>query len=873
MAKKEEPKITAEQPQVDPKVMIDGLVQKAKVALDEYMKLDQEQIDNITKAAALAGLSAQMELAKMAVEETGRGIFEDKVTKNIFSTEYIWHSIKYEKTVGVIEDNVDESYLEIGEPVGIVAGVTPVTNPTSTTMFKAISCLKTRNPIIFGFHPNAQKCSVRAAEIIRDAAIAAGAPENCVQWIETPSIEATGFLMNHADVSTILATGGPGMVKAAYSAGKPALGVGPGNTPCYIEKSAKIKQAVNDLILSKSFDNGMICASEQAAIIDTEVYDEAVAFMKEHGCYFAKPDEIKKLSDYCIDSEKGAVNPVIVGKPATWIAEQAGVKVPEGTKILLAKLDGVGPEYPLSREKLSPVLAYFIVDSTEEGIDRAEEMVMFHGMGHSAVIHANDEDVIQKYAATMKASRLIVNSPSSHGAIGDIYNTNMPSLTLGCGSYGGNSVSGNVTTVNLINQKRVAKRRVNMQWFKVPDKIYFEHNSIQYLEKMPNITRAFIVTDPGMVSLGYVDKILYYLRKRTEHVHCEIFSDVEPDPSIETVKRGAQMMDEFKPDVIIALGGGSAMDAAKGMWLFYEHPDVDFNSLRLRFLDIRKRAFKFPKMGNKAQLVAIPTTSGTGSEVTSFAVISDKKNNMKYPLADYELTPNIAIIDPQFVMSLPKSATADTGLDVLTHALEAYVSVMASDYTDGLAMKAIQLVFKYLPRAYKNGAEDAEAREKMHNASCMAGMAFTNAFLGLNHSIAHKIGGEYHVPHGRANAVLLPHVIKYNASTPSKFVSFPKYKKFIADEKYAEIAAFLGLPAKTTEEGVQSLINAVIDLMKEVNEPLSFSECGIDEETYMRNVPDIANKAFEDQCTTANPKLPLVKEIEQIMIDAYKGVN
>ena len=873
MAKEKDANKTAEQPQVDPKAMVDELVAKAKAALDEYMKLDQEQIDKITKAMALAGLSAQMELAKMAVEETGRGIFEDKVTKNIFSTEYIWHSIKYEKTVGVIEDNENEGYLEIGEPVGIVAGVTPVTNPTSTTMFKSIICAKTRNPIIFGFHPGAQKCSAAAAKIVLDAAVAAGAPENCIQWIEYPSIEATNALMNHPGVATVLATGGSGMVKAAYSTGKPALGVGPGNVPCYIHKSADLEQAVNDLILSKTFDNGMICASEQAAIVDKAIAPKFEKLMKKYGCYFAKPDEIKKLSDYCIDSEKGAVNPVIVGKPATWIAEQAGVKVPEGTKILLAKLDGVGPEYPLSREKLSPVLAYFIVDSTEEGIDRAEEMVMFHGMGHSAVIHANDEDVIQKYAATMKASRLIVNSPSSHGAIGDIYNTNMPSLTLGCGSYGGNSVSGNVTTVNLINQKRVAKRRVNMQWFKVPDKIYFEHNSIQYLEKMPNITRAFIVTDPGMVSLGYVDKILYYLRKRTEHVHCEIFSDVEPDPSIETVKRGAQMMDEFKPDVIIALGGGSAMDAAKGMWLFYEHPDVDFNSLRLRFLDIRKRAFKFPKMGNKAQLVAIPTTSGTGSEVTSFAVISDKKNNMKYPLADYELTPNIAIIDPQFVMSLPKSATADTGLDVLTHALEAYVSVMASDYTDGLAMKAIQLVFKYLPRAYKNGAEDAEAREKMHNASCMAGMAFTNAFLGLNHSIAHKIGGEYHVPHGRANAVLLPHVIKYNASTPSKFVSFPKYKKFIADEKYAEIAAFLGLPAKTTEEGVQSLINAVIDLMKEVNEPLSFSECGIDEETYMRNVPDIANKAFEDQCTTANPKLPLVKEIEQIMRDAYKGVN
>lgn len=853
--------------------MIDGYVAKAQKALNEFMALNQEQIDAIVKAMTLAGLDKHMELAKMAVEETGRGVYEDKITKNMFATEYVYHSIKNEKTVGVIAENDLEDYEIIAEPVGVVCGVTPVTNPTSTTMFKSLISVKSRNPIIFGFHPGAQKCSAAAAKIVLDAAVAAGAPENCIQWIEYPSIEATNALMNHPGVATVLATGGSGMVKAAYSTGKPALGVGPGNVPCYIHKSADLEQAVNDLILSKTFDNGMICASEQAAIVDKAIAPKFEKLMKKYGCYFAKPDEIKKLSDYCIDSEKGAVNPVIVGKPATWIAEQAGVKVPEGTKILLAKLEGVGPEYPLSREKLSPVLAYFIVDSTEEGIDRAEEMVMFHGMGHSAVIHANDEDVIQKYAATMKASRLIVNSPSSHGAIGDIYNTNMPSLTLGCGSYGGNSVSGNVTTVNLINQKRVAKRRVNMQWFKVPDKIYFEHNSIQYLEKMPNITRAFIVTDPGMISLGYVDKILYYLRKRTEHVHCEIFSDVEPDPSIETVKRGAQMMDEFKPDVIIALGGGSAMDAAKGMWLFYEHPDVDFNSLRLRFLDIRKRAFKFPKMGNKAQLVAIPTTSGTGSEVTSFAVISDKKNNMKYPLADYELTPNIAIIDPQFVMSLPKSATADTGLDVLTHALEAYVSVMASDYTDGLAMKAIQLVFKYLPRAYKNGAEDAEAREKMHNASCMAGMAFTNAFLGLNHSIAHKIGGEYHVPHGRANAVLLPHVIKYNASIPSKFVSFPKYKKFIADEKYAEIAAFLGLPAKTTEEGVQSLINAVIDLMKEVNEPLSFSECGIDEETYMRNVPDIANKAFEDQCTTANPKLPLVKEIEQIMIDAYKGVN
>lgn len=853
------------------KEMIDNLVKRARIAADEYTKLSQDQVDRIVKAMSMAGEEHHMQLAKMAVEETQRGIYEDKITKNMFATEYIYHSIKYNKTVGIINENEEEGYEEIAEPIGVIAGVTPVTNPTSTVMFKSLISAKTRNVIIFGFHPSAQKCSTEAAKIMRDAAVKEGAPKDCILWIEEPSITATSMLMNHPGVDLILATGGTSMVKAAYSCGKPALGVGPGNVPCYINKSAKLKTSVNDLVMSKSFDNGMICASEQSVIVDDCIHQEFEDLMKKAGCYFLNKEETDKLRNEMFSEDK--LNSFVVGKSPYDIAKMSGIDVPIDTKVLVLKENGVGIEYPFSKEKLSPVLAYYIVKDADEGINLAEKLIEFGGMGHSAVVHAEDKDVINKFSETVKVGRIIVNSPSTHGAIGDIYNTNLPSLTLGCGTFGGNSTTSNVSTVNLINVKRVAMRRVNMQWFKVPDKIYFEHNSIQYLEKMPNITRAFIVTDPGMVSLGYVDKILYYLRKRTEHVHCEIFSDVEPDPSIETVKRGAQMMDEFKPDVIIALGGGSAMDAAKGMWLFYEHPDVDFNSLRLRFLDIRKRAFKFPKMGNKAQLVAIPTTSGTGSEVTSFAVISDKKNNMKYPLADYELTPNIAIIDPQFVMSLPKSATADTGLDVLTHALEAYVSVMASDYTDGLAMKAIQLVFKYLPRAYKNGAEDAEAREKMHNASCMAGMAFTNAFLGLNHSIAHKIGGEYHVPHGRANAVLLPHVIKYNASIPSKFVSFPKYKKFIADEKYAEIAAFLGLPAKTTEEGVQSLINAVIDLMKEVNEPLSFSECGIDEETYMRNVPDIANKAFEDQCTTANPKLPLVKEIEQIMIDAYKGVN
>ena len=857
--------------EINVREMIDGLVSNAQTALKEFMKLDQEQVDKIVKAMALAGLDKHMYLAKFAVEETGRGVYEDKITKNMFATEYIYHSIKYEKTVGVIEDSDMEDYEVIAEPVGVVCGVTPVTNPTSTTLFKAIIAVKARNPIIFGFHPSAQQCSAEAARIVRDAAVAAGAPEHCIQWIEHPSLEATNTLMNHPGVAMVLATGGSGMVKAAYSTGKPALGVGPGNVPCYIHKSADLERATTDLILSKSFDNGMICASEQAVIVDKEIAEDFENYAKRYNCYFVKDSEIKQLSDFVINPEKGALNPNIVGKSAVWIAEQAGITVPEDTRILVAKIDGVGPEYPLSREKLSPVLAYMIAENEEQALNLAEAMLEFGGLGHSAVIHAHDEDIINAYSAKMKASRLIVNSPSSHGAIGDIYNTNMPSLTLGCGSYGHNSVSGNVTTGHLINKKRVAKRRVNMQWFKVPERIYFEKNSIQYLEKMPNMTRAFIVTDPGMVDLGYVDKILYYIRKRANHVHCKIFSEVEPDPSIETVQAGAKAMEEFKPDVIIALGGGSAMDAAKGMWLFYEHPDVDFSALALRFLDIRKRVFKFPKMGNKAKMVSIPTTSGTGSEVTSFAVISDKKNNMKYPLADYEMTPDIAIIDPQFVMSLPPSVTADTGLDVLTHAIEAYVSVMASDYTDGLAIKAIQLVFEYLPRAYANGASDEVAREKMHNASCIAGMAFTNAFLGLNHSIAHKIGGEYHVPHGRANAVLLPHIIEYNASKPSKFASFPKYGKFVADKKYAEIAKALDLPASTTEEGVQSLIKAVKDLINSMNVPNSFEKCGVARDEYMSKLSDIANKAFEDQCTTANPRLPLVSEIEEIMIKAYEG--
>lgn len=855
----------------DINTVIDGYVKKAQKALDEFMDMTQEQVDFIVKEMTMAGLEKHMELARLAVEETGRGVYEDKITKNMFATEYIYHSIKNEKTVGVIDENELEDYEIIAEPIGVICGVTPVTNPTSTTLFKAIISIKSRNPIIFGFHPSAQKCSVAAAKTVYDAAIAAGAPKNCIQWIENPSVEATNALMNHKGVSTVLATGGSAMVRAAYSTGKPALGVGPGNVPCYFHKSCDLERAVTDIIISKSFDNGMICASEQAAIVDEEIAADFERLMKAGRCYFAKAEEIKLLSNYCIDSAKGAVNPDIVGQSAEWIAKQAGLKnVPQGTKILVCKIGGVGAEYPLSREKLSPVLGYMTAKTTEDCIRLAEQMLEFNGMGHSAVIHSEDKAVIDEFAMRMKASRVIVNSPSSHGAIGDLYNTSMPSLTLGCGSYGGNSISTNVSTLNLINQKRVAKRRINMQWFKVPERIYFEYDSIQYLEKMTDIKRVFIVTDEEMVKLGFVERIMYYLRKRADKVHCETFSAVEPDPSVETVKQGAAAMRRFEPDAIIALGGGSVMDAAKGMWLFYEYPDTDFKGLHLRFLDIRKRAFKFPKMGKKAKFVAIPTTSGTGSEVTSFAVISDKKTNMKYPLADYELTPDIAIIDPQFVLSLPKAATADTGLDVLTHALEAFVSVMASDYTDALALKACRLVFEYLPRAYKNGAEDLEAREKMHNASCIAGMAFTNAFLGINHSIAHKIGASYHIPHGRANAVLLPYVIEYNSKMPTKMVSWPKYKKFIADKKYAEVAAACGLySGNDTTEAVKALTEAVRSLMKECNMPASYRDCGIGEKEYMNNIEDIALRAFEDQCTTANPRLPLIDEIEELIRKAY----
>ncbi|MYW26172.1 bifunctional acetaldehyde-CoA/alcohol dehydrogenase [Bacillus thuringiensis] len=855
----------------DVQEVVNTLVENGKEALKALESYTQEQVDHIVHEMALSGLDQHMPLAKMAVEETGRGVYEDKCTKNIFATEYIWHSIKKDKTVGIIHEDPHEEVIEIAEPVGVVAGVTPVTNPTSTTMFKAIIAMKTRNPIIFAFHPSAQRCSVAAAKILRDAAIKAGAPKNCIQWIEKPSVEATKRLMNHEGVALVLATGGAGMVKSAYSTGKPALGVGPGNVPCYLEKSAHVKRAVNDLILSKTFDNGMICASEQAIIVDKEIYNSVKTEMQDNNCYFVTEEERIKLEKLVINENTCAVNSDIVGKSAHYIASLVGIKVPEDTKILVAEIKGVGAEYPLSREKLSPVLACIKANSQEEGFKYCEEMLNLGGLGHSAVIHSTNKEVQKQFGLRMKACRLIVNSPSAQGGIGDIYNAFIPSLTLGCGSYGKNSVSQNVTATHLINVKRLANRKNNMQWFKLPPKVFFEKHATQYLAKMPNISRAFIVTDPGMVELGYVDTVTHYLQQHLNDVKVGVFSEVEPDPSDETVFKGAEMMRSFKPDVIIALGGGSAMDAAKGMWLFYEYPETKFFGIKQKFLDIRKRTCKFPTLGQKAQFVAIPTTSGTGSEVTPFAVITDKKNNIKYPLADYELTPDVAIIDPQFVMTVPPHVTADTGMDVLTHAIEAYVSIMANDYTDGLALKAIDLVFKYLPRAYKNG-NDEEAREKMHNASAIAGMAFANAFLGINHSLAHKLGPEFHIPHGRANAILMPHVIRYNAIKPRKHALFPKYEHFVADERYAYIARTLGLPASTVEEGVESLVQAIISLGKELNINMSIAGQGVKQEAFENVVDVLSERAFEDQCTPANPKLPLISELKEVYKQAYKGV-
>ena len=856
----------------DIQTVIDELAIKGVEALDAMADFTQEQVDHIVHQAAIAALDKHMYLAKLAVDETGRGIYEDKAIKNMYASEYIWNSIKNDKTVGVIAEDKEQGLVSIAEPVGVICGVTPTTNPTSTTIFKALIALKTRNSIVFAFHPSAQKSSAEAARIVRDAAIEAGAPKNCIQWIEEPSIEATGLLMNHPKIATVLATGGPGMVKAAYSTGKPALGVGAGNVPSYIAADAKVKRAVNDIIVSKTFDNGMICASEQAAIVDAAIYDEVKAEFEAHQCVIiSKKADIAKLEKVVLNEARTAVNGAIVGHSAIEIAEKAGLKVPAGTKMLLAEIPDATMEHPLALEKLSPVLALIKSDGVEDGFKKAEGMLNLGGLGHTAVIHTENEELQLQYGIRMKACRVLVNSPSAEGGIGNIYNNMIPSLTLGCGSYGHNSISHNVSSFDLLNVKTLSKRRNNMQWFRVPPKIFFEKDSITYLRHI-KAKRVMLVCDPGMVQFGYAALVKRQLELNRHDPMIEVFSDVEPNPSTNTVYKGLERFVDFQPDVIIALGGGSAMDAAKAMWMFFEHPDVSFFGAKQKFLDIRKRTYKIP-YAEKTTFICIPTTSGTGSEVTSFAVITDSETHIKYPLADYALTPDIAIVDPALVMSVPASVTADTGMDVLTHAIESYVSVMASDYTRGLSLQAIKLVFENLEHSYRFG--DEESREKMHNASTMAGMAFANAFLGINHSLAHKVGPMFDIPHGRTNAILMPHVIRYNGRDPQKHAMFPKYDYFRADKDYADIARFMGwgTDKQSDAELVELLAQKVYELGVAVGIDMNWKGQGVTKKLLQDTAYTLAEHAYEDQCTTANPKEPLISELKEIIEIAfdYKG--
>ncbi|MBM7820690.1 acetaldehyde dehydrogenase/alcohol dehydrogenase [Cellulosimicrobium cellulans] len=857
---------------------IDGLVERARKALDQYMSLTQEDVDRIVLKASVAGLHQHGHLAQMAVAETGRGVFEDKATKNIFACEHVPNSMANLKTVGVIGRDELTGVVEIAEPVGVVCAVTPVTNPTSTTIFKSLIALKTRNPVVFAFHPSAQRSSVEAARIVRDAAVAAGAPDDCIQWVEHPSIEATNTLMHHPGVALILATGGNGMVRAAYSAGKPALGVGAGNVPAYVEKSADLGRAINDVVMSKAFDNGMVCASEQALILDDVIYDDAMRELARLHAYRTTPAEKAMLERLIFGVEASGtncagakLNPKVVGKSPVWIAREAGFEVPDDTSIILAEIDDVGPQEPLSREKLTPVLAVLRARDTEHGVRLAERMVELDGLGHSAAIHTADADLVERYGSRVKAVRVLWNSPTSLGGIGDIYNALLPSLTLGCGSYGANSVSNNVSAVNLINVKRIGRRNNNMQWFKVPAKTYFEPNSIQYLAQMRDVHRVTIVTDKVMSRIGVVDRVLDVLARREEKVAIQIIDAVEPEPSVGTVNRGAESMRDFEPDTIIAIGGGSPMDAAKVMWLRYEHPEIEFSDMREKFFDVRKRAYKFPELGGKAKLVCIPTSSGTGAEVTPFAVITDPETGFKYPLADYALTPTVAIVDPVLTDTMPAKLAADSGFDALTHATEAFVSVYANDFTDGLCLQAIKMVFEHIEDSVTQGAAAPKAREKMHNAATIAGMAFGSAMLGIVHAMAHTVGSTFHLVHGRTNAVLLPHVIRYNGQVPTKLTSWPKYERYVAPERFQEIAKHLGLPASTPEEGVESYAKAVEELRAKVGIESTFAAQGVDETAFLSRLDDLALRSFEDQCAPANPRMPVLEDMRDILVAAYRG--
>ena len=854
----------------DVDAVADELIGQAREAAAIFTQYDQQEVDRIVDAAARAGAAARLELARLAVEETGKGVFEDKVLKNLFATEYVYNDIRNARTVGLVNDCPATGLMEFAEPLGVILGITPVTNPTSTAMFKALIALKTRNAIVISASRNALNCSIAAARIIYEAAIEAGAPDYCIRWVEAPSRDLTRALMAHPDVSLILATGGMGLVKAAYGSGNPAIGVGPGNVPAYIHKSADIPCAVNDILTSKTFDNGMVCASEQAVIVDADIADEVAARFKIQGAHFLSPSQINKVEAVAIDPKKQSMSAEIVGQSPARIAELAGIRIPPDARVLLARLRGVGEKYPLSREKLCPILGFYVVHSLDEGVNLCTDLMHFGGLGHTASIFSEDRDAIEEFGTTINAGRIIVNSPSTHGAIGDLYNRIRPSLTLGCGAGGRNITTDNVTVSHLLNLKRVTRRMVNMRWFRVPERVYFEPGSLDtfftHEIKDMDVRRAFIVCSGSAVRLGTVARIEEYLRKAG--IACATFSDVKADPTVEIVTKGADAMRRFEPDLIIGLGGGSPMDAAKVMWLYYEHPDIRFEELKLRFVDIRKRVVRFPQLGEKAKFIAIPTTSGTGSEVTAFSVVTDTETGAKYALADYELTPDVAIVDPNLTLSVPKSVTSDTGMDVLSHALEAYVSVMASDFTDPLALKAVQLVFEHLPTAYADGS-NALAREKMHNASTIAGLAFTNAMLGVNHGLAHILGATFHIPHGRANALVMIPVIRYNSALTKKVTAEPRNRYPRAKERYAEIARALGLPASTPDRGVESLTKAIADLKKKVGQPATIAEAGVDRKAFADQVRHMGEVAFDDQCTGANPTYPLVDEIVQIFWEAY----
>ena len=861
---------------VDSVEVLENEIAKVRAAQDEYAKYTQEQVDKIFFAAAVAANRKRIPLAKMAVEETGMGVVEDKVIKNHYASEYIYNAYKNTKTCGVIEEDKAYGIKKIAEPIGVIAAVIPTTNPTSTAIFKTLLALKTRNGIIISPHPRAKKSTIEAAKTVLEAAVAAGAPENIISWIDIPSLDMTNTLMRDADI--ILATGGPGMVKAAYSSGKPAVGVGAGNTPAIIDDSADIILAVNSIIHSKTFDNGMICASEQSVIVLDKIYDKVKKEFADRGCYILNPDELDKVRKTIIIN--GALNAKIVGQSAHTIAALAGVEVPEHAKILIGEVESVELSEEFAHEKLSPVLAMYRANDIQDAFGKAERLIADGGYGHTSSIYLNvitEKAKLDEFAERMKTCRILVNTPSSQGGIGDLYNFRLsPSLTLGCGSWGGNSVSENVGVKHLLNIKTVAERRENMLWFRAPEKIYIKKGclpvALDELKNVMNKKKAFIVTDSFLYKNGYTKPISDKLDKMG--IQHTTFYNVAPDPTLASAKEGAAQMTSFEPDVIIAVGGGSAMDAAKIMWVLYEHPDADFMDMAMRFSDIRKRVYTFPKMGEKAYFIAVPTSAGTGSEVTPFAVITDEKTGVKYPLADYELMPKMAIVDADLHMNAPKGLTSASGIDAVTHSLEAYASMLATDYTDSLALRSLKMVFEYLPRAYDNGPNDPLAREKMANAATMAGMAFANAFLGVCHSMAHKLGAFFHLPHGVANALMIDEVLRFNAAeVPVKMGTFPQYSYPHTLARYAEVAESLGIKGKTDEEKLENLIKAIDDLKERVGIKKTIKDYGIDEKVFLERIDEMTEQAFDDQCTGANPRYPLMSEIKRMYLNAYYGTH